>query len=120
MIYFFYITYILLSFYIVAIIHESIHYIFAFIFKREELTFKINPLHCYVSYKNNNNDLQNLIISLSSPLLITLIGFIILIYFPSIRGIGILCFFNIINFTPLTSDGEVILISVINIVRRIK
>lgn len=120
MIYFIYISYILLSFYMVAIIHESIHYIFAFIFKREELSFKISPVQCYVSYKNNDNDFQNLIISSSAPLLTTFIGLIILIFFTDIKGIGLIFFTNLLNFTPLTSDGEVILVSILNILRRKK
>ncbi|MGW7948363.1 metalloprotease family protein [Staphylococcus xylosus] len=111
---------ILLYFLIVSVVHELTHYVFAKIYKREQVKININKVYAFsVSYKNNHNSVQNLIISLSAPLVCVIIG---LIYFKLgyFNILTIVFLINIINFFPVTRDGQVILISLINIIKNSK
>ncbi len=101
----------------VVICHEVIHWIFAKWFHRHpkiEFYQFITPV---VTYKNNDNDLQNLIISASAPIILTILGILIDGNTGTIF-IKIMCLFNAFNLLPIATDGEVILLSVINLLRK--
>ncbi|WP_368739928.1 metalloprotease family protein [Enterococcus casseliflavus] len=108
------------SFLVVSFIHEVSHFLFAMLFKRKGIKFHVSWTSFFITYENNSNDFQNLIIAISAPLVTTSIGFFLVLKIPELTGLGILFLTNIINFFPITNDGEIILMSLVNITRREK
>ncbi|ATY55773.1 TPA: metalloprotease family protein [Staphylococcus argenteus] len=104
----------LLSFIIVALIHEFTHLIFLKIFKRENIRINIRIFFVSITYKNNHNPLQNLIIAISAPVICLCIG-LIMLSLGKLNFITLIFLTNVFNFLPLTQDGQVILISLIDI-----
>jgi hypothetical protein len=97
----------------IVMIHEGFHYGLARIFNRNP-QIKINKyLQVSVVYKNNHNDLQNLVIACVGPLCLVCIGIFIsgnnLFSLPA----KIFCLANLINLFPVTADGEVIILSLL-------
>ena len=108
------------SFLVVSFIHEMSHMMFALLFKRKNIKVHVSWTNFCIAYENNNNDIQNLIIAISAPIITTGIGIYLVFQIPNLIGLGILFLTNIINFFPITNDGEIILMSLVNIVRREK
>ncbi|WP_430607911.1 metalloprotease family protein [Enterococcus sp. DIV2379] len=108
----------IISFLVVSFIHEISHLLFALFFKRKNIRTHISWTCFCITYENNYNDLQNMVIAISAPIVTTSIGLFLVFEIPDLRGLGILFLTNIINFFPITNDGEIILMSLINIVRR--
>ncbi len=103
---------------IAVTIHEYIHYVFAKLFKMNpKLNFNWGTPS--ITYSNGNNDFHNLIIASSAPLVMIVLGLVIpnSVMFLCFK---LMCFSNIFNVTPFTTNGEVILLSLINILRRKK
>ncbi|EGQ2898571.1 hypothetical protein EEJ54_05635 [Staphylococcus pseudintermedius] len=69
-----------------------------------------------VSYKNNHNSFQNLVIAASAPFICVSLGLILLIL-GYLNILTLVFLSNIFNFLPVTQDGQIILISVINILK---
>lgn len=102
----------------VVIFHEAIHWLFAKFFHRQpklKFHYFITPI---ISYKNNHNDIQNLIISSSAPIILIVIGIFIDGDNSNLIVLKIMCFANILNLFPVTTDGEVILLSILNLFKK--
>ncbi|WP_141373866.1 metalloprotease family protein [Enterococcus casseliflavus] len=106
------------SFIVVSFIHEISHLLSAVYFKRKNIKAHISWTCFCITYENNYNDLQNMIIAISAPIVTTSIGLFLVFKIPELSGLGILFLTNIINFFPITNDGEIILMSLVNIIRR--
>ena len=111
------ISYILLIFIVVAI-HEMIHLLFARVFRRRPTVKLDRFLTPIVRYENNQNDWQNLIIAASAPAILFSFG----IWIEGDGGgwvlVKILCLSNVFNFFPVTTDGQMILLSCLRIIRK--
>lgn len=96
------------------ILHEFFHYLTAKVLKLEP-TIKLKYLIPSVVYKNTKEDVKNLIVS-AAPLLMILLTFII----PEDKFIvfKIMCLCQIINIFPITADGEIILLSIMNLLKK--
>lgn len=111
------ISYILLIGIVVAI-HEGIHWFFALLFRRQpRMTFDrfLTPT---VRYYNNHVDWQNLVISGSAPFFLFSFG----IWVEGDDGawvvVKILCLSNVFNFFPVTTDGQMIFLSLVKMIQR--
>ncbi|WP_236700984.1 metalloprotease family protein [Kandleria vitulina] len=96
------------------ILHEFFHYLTAKALKLEP-KIKLKFLVPSVVYKNTKDNIKNLIVS-SSPLLMILLTFII----PENKVIvfKIMCLCQLINIFPITADGEIILLSIMNLLKK--
>ncbi|AYG57169.1 metalloprotease family protein [Staphylococcus pseudintermedius] len=104
---------ILFDFLFVAFIHESTHLICAKLYRRKDIKINVNKLFVVsVSYKNNHNSFQNLVIAASAPLICVSLGLILLIL-GYLNILTLVFLSNIFNFLPVTQDGQIILISII-------
>lgn len=103
--------------FLLVCVHEGIHFLTAYVMG---LSPKLNchVLKPSVYFRNKRNDIKNLIVATSSPLLLTSYGVMMNPEDILTLYTKILCLTNLLNFLPFTSDGEVILISIINLVRR--
>ncbi|EGQ3129994.1 metalloprotease family protein [Staphylococcus pseudintermedius] len=108
---------ILFDFLFVAFIHESTHLICAKLYRRKDIKINVNKLFVVsVSYKNNHNSFQNLVIAASAPFICVSLGLILLIL-GYLNILTLVFLSNIFNFLPVTQDGQIILISIINILK---
>lgn len=106
----------IVSLIVVVILHEYIHWIFAKIFNRHPSVTISKFFTASIQYQNNGKDFENLVIAASPGLILPLFSFIIPqnnLYFIMIK---IFSFLNFLNLLPLTADGEVILLSLLNII----
>ncbi|ANU10841.1 membrane protein [Planococcus antarcticus DSM 14505] len=102
----------------IVILHEAIHWMFALLFRRVP-TLKFEHFFTpVITYKNNQSDIQNLIISASAPLGLFTVGLLIEADSGILVLIKIMCLANIFNFLPLTADGQVILLSLLNMLKK--
>ncbi|WP_418080403.1 hypothetical protein [Streptococcus halotolerans] len=71
-----------------------------------------------IVYKSTGNNINNILVSGIAPTILIILGMFIngrdIISFYT----KILCLSNILNLLPFTTDGEVILMSILNIVRK--
>ncbi|GAA2966325.1 hypothetical protein [Ligilactobacillus murinus] len=98
------------------LIHESFHYIVARLFGYNPKFVFSSYFSPTIIYTNRGEDLKNLCISLAGPLGTVIIGMLV----PDIDLFNlfkIVCFLHLICLTPITADGQVILLSILNIVR---
>ncbi|MHA8042359.1 metalloprotease family protein (plasmid) [Staphylococcus xylosus] len=108
------------EFLLVAVIHELTHFIFAKIYKREYIKINVKKIYYLsVSYKNNHNPSQNLVIAISAPCVCVFIG-LTLIILGQLNFLTLIFLLNILNFLPITQDGQMILISIIDILKNRK
>jgi hypothetical protein len=98
------------------LLHEGTHYLTA-------RAFGLNPkirmkwTGAEVSYVNKTeNNLANLAVSASAPLLMIGVGLCVPASFEWLV-FKIICLINLLNLTPLTNDGEVFLLSLRNLWR---
>ncbi|EHN58775.1 hypothetical protein OKIT_0664 [Oenococcus kitaharae DSM 17330] len=83
--------------------------------------FKINLfLLPVISYKNPGRDAQNLVVALSAPVGLIILGMLINSEIPYFGLAKILCLTNVANLLPITTDGEVIFLSVYNLIKENK
>lgn len=70
-----------------------------------------------VHFKNVKNDYKNLFVALSAPIILIVVAILL-----PISGIFVLLkmmfILNVLNLTPLTNDGQIILLSLLNIWRK--
>ncbi|QNR22161.1 hypothetical protein HNY42_14805 [Exiguobacterium sp. Helios] len=103
---------------LVVTIHESIHWCFALLFRRQPRVTFDRFLTPTVRYHNTHVDWQNLIISASAPLLLFSFG----IWVEGNSGawvvVKILCLANVFNFFPITTDGQMIFLSLVNMIQK--
>ncbi|WP_430786894.1 metalloprotease family protein [Virgibacillus flavescens] len=108
------ISYVLIVISIVAL-HEAIHWVFALLFRRDP-SFKFQRFFTpVITYKNNQSDTQNLIISASAPVILFTAGLLIESNSGVLVLIKIMCLANFFNLLPVTADGQMILLSLLNI-----
>lgn len=103
--------------YTVLLLHEGIHYVSAQALHYHPKLVKLNLLSYKVIYLNRDKPYDNLLIAALPALILSFIGFIMPLNNYTIFIKGAFCL-NIINLTVLTSDGEVILLSLSQIFRR--
>lgn len=103
---------------IVVAIHEMIHATVAWMFRRRPTITFDRFLTPVIRYENNQNDWQNLIIALSAPALLFGIGWIIPVDGGAWVVIKILCLANILNFFPVTTDGQMIFLSCLRLIQK--
>lgn len=103
---------------LLVILHESLHFLTAYLLNLSP-EIKFNFCCPSIKYQNQESNFKNLLVSALSPIIIIGLGVILKDY--SIYGFytKVLCFSNIINLFPVASDGEVILISIIRLVKKI-
>ncbi|MFT9267222.1 hypothetical protein [Oenococcus sp.] len=106
--------------FILVSLHESLHFIAAKVFHLRPV-FKINRfLLPMISYKNPGRDAQNLVVALSAPVGLIILGMLINSEIPYFGLAKILCLTNVANLLPITTDGEVIFLSVYNLIKENK
>ncbi|MFT8916333.1 MAG: hypothetical protein ABF899_00540 [Oenococcus sp.] len=109
-----------LACFLLVSLHESIHFITARLFHLRPV-FKINLfLLPVISYKNPGRDAQNLVVALSAPVGLIILGMLINSEIPYFGLAKILCLTNVVNLLPITTDGEVIFLSVYNLIKENK
>lgn len=102
------------SLYLVLIVHEWIHLLVAKLLKYKAYIKRINPLAFQVVYPNQHRPFDNLLIAGSSPLILFVIGcFMPLNFYTIIVKLASLS--NFFNLLPITGDGEIILLSILQI-----
>lgn len=98
------------------VIHEFFHYIIAKLFGyRPKLLFS-SYLSPTITYENKHDHLSNLIISAVGPLGTAVLGAIV----PNIQLFSlfkIVCFLHLVCLLPITADGQVILLSILSIIK---
>lgn len=97
--------------------HEVIHWMTAKVFHMKPsitLDYKIIPA---VSYNNSGNDFHNLLVSISAPTTLTIIGFLVNWQLAYLIVFKVMCLANVFNLLPFTNDGQVALLSVVNLIR---
>lgn len=100
------------------ILHELCHYLTAKLLGYSpKLGFEKN-LMPYISFQNKHKDIDNLLIALSAPLGLFGLGFL-LPDVPMLQVVKLICMMNIIHVLPIFSDGQVILLSVLNQLRKV-
>lgn len=109
----------ILSIYSILIIHEFLHLIVAKFFKYNTNIKKFAIFPFKVEYVNNNKPLENLLIAIISPLFLFLVGVIIPLNYYTVI-LKLTCVINFFNLLPITADGEVILLSIFQILERKK
>lgn len=98
-------------------IHECFHYAVAKICGADP-RFSIQKLTPSVSFKNRHNDLHNLLVALAGPLPLVIIGFCLINRINAHTTIFMLmCLTNVFNLIPVTADGQVILLSILNMIK---
>lgn len=98
-------------------IHECFHYAVAKICGADP-RFSIQKLTPSVSFKNRHNDLHNLLVALAGPLPLVIIGFCLINRTNAHTTIFMLmCLTNVFNLIPVTADGQVILLSILNMIK---
>jgi len=104
----------LLSILLVVFLHEFIHYGIAFFLGCNPAIHFDKYLTPIVSYRNRHHYLKILIISASAPLFLVAVGIMIS---PNIWMIVMkcMCLANILNFIPITADGEAILYALLHL-----
>ncbi|NBA57114.1 metalloprotease family protein [Enterococcus hirae] len=107
----------LISFYLILLLHEGIHFFFAKLFRYDPVLVKINFVAFKIIYTNNNKPLENLIIAIMPAIILTTLGIIIpLNYYTLI--LKLMCLANFINLLPITGDGEIIILSLFKIFKK--
>lgn len=112
---FFYYVLIVIS---IVVIHEAIHWAFALLFRRDpslKLQHFFTPV---ITYDNNQSNIQNLIISASAPLILFALGLLIESDSGTFVLIKIMCLANFLNLLPITADGQMILLSLLNMFKK--
>lgn len=104
--------------FMVIIFHEMIHWVIAKIFCRQPKILFSKLMTPTIVYVNNQNDWQNLIITSSAPLIVITIGLFITVDSIFTITVKILCLMNIFNLFPITTDGEVIILSILNLLKK--
>lgn len=96
------------------LLHESLHYLVARKLKLNPQV-KMHNLILSITYKNTHEDIKNLFVGAAPLLMVTLI-FIL----PNNKWFvfKVMCFCQIFNILPICADGEVILLSIINLLKK--
>ncbi|MFV0556512.1 MAG: hypothetical protein ACK5LM_05375 [Lactovum sp.] len=106
-----------LSIYLILIVHEYLHFLLAKFLKYEVSIICVHPLAFKLVYENKNKALENLLIAAFSPAFLFVIGILL----PSnvyTLLLKLSCLSNFFNLLPITADGEVILLSLVQIFRK--
>ncbi|WP_210469308.1 metalloprotease family protein [Sporosarcina sp. 6E9] len=102
----------------IVVLHEAIHWAFALLFRRDP-TLKFEHFFTpVITYKNNQSDTQNLIISASAPLILFTVGLLIESDSGMLVMIKLMCLANFFNLLPVTADGQMILLSLLNMLKK--
>lgn len=107
----------LIYLYLILIIHEAIHYYVAILFNYIPTCQRVSFFSYKVTYVNKNKPLESLIIAIAPTLFFIIVGILL----PSneyTASIKLLCFLHLGNLTILTNDGEVIILSIIQLYRK--
>lgn len=106
----------ILSLYAILLFHEGIHLFCAKILGYKPVLVKISPWAFKVSYKNKHIAIDNLIIAIMPAIVLIIIGIIIpLNYWTFILKLA--CLINFVNLLPITGDGEMIFLSIFQILK---
>lgn len=90
----------ILSVYAAVRLHEILHYLVARALHYQACFKHVGVLAFQVEYRNQNRPLDNFLIAFISPFLLTLM--------------------NLFNLLPFTADGEVILLSIVQLIQKEK
>lgn len=108
----------LLLVFLTLVLHECCHYLTAYLLGYSPKIGIEKNLMPYVRFQNRQRDSDNLLIALSAPLGMFGIGLLI----PNVFGlqfIKVVCLLNILHLLPICSDGQVILLSIINQLKKV-
>ncbi|TAA65571.1 hypothetical protein D2908_09805 [Streptococcus sp. LQJ-218] len=101
-----------------VVIHEMLHYLTAyFLGYNPKFEFE-NFLVPSVKFINKGRDVHNFIIALAAPTGLVLIGLLIPSNNAFLSLVRIVCFLNVLHIFPFCTDGQVILLSLLNIMRK--
>ena len=106
-----------LSIMLSLMIHELSHFLMAIVLGYQPHIHRNGILNFAVTYRNQQNDKHNLMIAAIAPVMSIMVG-ILLPNGQNLMLLKLFCLSNIFNLLPVTSDGEVILLSIINILRK--
>lgn len=112
------ITICLIIFTVVICIHEGIHYGMATILGYTPKVSVSKFLTPTVEFENKKRDIDNLLISSSAPLILFLVGCFISGENLVEMFLKNICLLNIVCLLPVSADGQVTMLSLINLIRR--
>lgn len=98
-------------------IHEGIHYGMATILGYKPIFTFGKFLTPTVEFENKNRVIDNLLISISAPLTLFLVGCLINGETSVVLFLKYICLLNIFCLLPLSADGQVMILSLINLVK---
>lgn len=101
-----------------VVVHELLHYLTAY-FLGYNPKFEFEKfLVPSVKFLNKGRDIDNFMIALVAPVGMELIGLLIPDNNAFLALARIVCFLNVLHIFPFCTDGQVILLSLLNIVRK--
>ena len=109
----------ILSVYVAVGLHEILHYLVARVLRYQAYFKHVGILACQVEYRNRNCQLDNFLIAFISPFLLTIIGILIPLNYYTLV-LKVTCLMNLFNLLPFTADGEVILLSIVQLIQKEK
>lgn len=109
----------ILSVYAAVRLHEILHYLVARALHYQACFKHVGVLAFQVEYRNQNRPLDNFLIAFISPFLLTLIGILIPLNYYTLV-LKVTCLMNLFNLLLFTADGEVILLSIVQLIQKEK
>lgn len=101
-----------------VVIHEFLHFLVAKIL-HVNAKLKINSFFTpVIYYKNPKSDIKTLLIAILSPMLMILLGLTINKHLNYLIAFKIVCLSNFLNLLPVTGDGEIIFMSIFNLIKK--
>ncbi|MDN6900193.1 metalloprotease family protein [Oenococcus sicerae] len=105
----------ILSCLLAVVIHEIIHFITASFCKLNPSLILDNWAIPKVVFKNAGNDYKNLLVACLAPICLITLGVAIHFVVNAFVVFQFMCLTNILNLLPVSSDGEIIYLSIGNI-----
>lgn len=102
------------------ILHELCHFYMASLLGYSPKFGLENGFIPTVTYPNKERDFDNLIIALSAPLTLFLVGSLLPSHIPWLTLTKFVCFIHFLHILPTFEDGQVIFLSLVNIMKGLK
>lgn len=104
----------------VVVAHELLHYGAARALGLSPSLSLVNPLRPAVVYRNRHVDWKNCLVAIAPGIILPAIGFTVLHVYPTLWVFALLAISNLVNLLPITADGEIVLLSLWNIMQNEK
>lgn len=104
----------------VVVAHEAIHFLTAKLLTVSATIDIHNFFVPKVTYTSNTTDWKIVLITISPTIVLILCGYIIPPKSYMLSLLKIMCYLNVTNLIPLTGDGEVLLLALLNMILRKK